>query len=123
MAKEAQPPTEAATGENAGSPQLYGPYHRLESPTQTAEIAELQETSGELWGRPPQGSDIPAVQAYKGHLPSGARGIEFYTPVEPDSEGSGRPGALVYWRPGNPGVVEEDDYVKIPIQVTVNRQR
>lgn len=26
-------------------------YHRLESPTQTAEDAALQQSTGEIWGR------------------------------------------------------------------------
>jgi hypothetical protein len=28
----------------------YGPFHRLESPTQTAEVAQMQQQNGEIWG-------------------------------------------------------------------------
>lgn len=62
-------------------------YHRRESPTQTPADAALQEASMEIWGSPPQNiyqSDIPKVQAYCGPLPTGVRGIEFTTDIEPD---------------------------------------
>ena len=50
-------------------------YHRLESPTQTAETAMLQQQSGEVWGATPRGGFTPTVQAFRGALPGGERGI------------------------------------------------
>ncbi len=87
----------------------YGPFHRRESPTQTSNDAQNQEMSGEVWGRPARGSALPSVKAYRGPLPSGERGIEFYTDVAPDPLSSTpyevrwyatTPG--VDLRPGNP---------------------
>jgi hypothetical protein len=62
-------------------------YHRKESPTQTVNIASLQEASLEVWGKEPQGSSILTVQAYKRRLPNGDRGIEFDTHVPPNPDG------------------------------------
>ena len=62
----------------------YGPFHRLRSPTQTDEDADLQAATSELWGRPRQFSDIPQVQAWVGPLPEGESGVEFTTDVPPD---------------------------------------
>jgi hypothetical protein len=42
----------------------YGPFHRRASPTQTDAVVEDVLDTGELWGRPPFGSDLPAVKAY-----------------------------------------------------------
>jgi len=87
-----------------------GPFHRLESPTQTPEDAAQQVSSGEVWGRAPRGSDIPKVQAYEGPLPEGARGIEFTTDVTPDPYGiPGQP----EWSGPRPGVRVEDEFAKI----------
>lgn len=94
-------------------------YHRLESATQTAEVAAQQEASGELWGRAPRWGIEPAVQAFDGPLPPGRRGIEFTTDVEPDADGF--PG-LPTWRGPRPGVTVEDDFAKIGITVLRNAQ-
>jgi hypothetical protein len=59
------------------------PFHRVENPTtQTKEVAEEQEKSQEIWGRPARGSALPSVKAYPGSLPAG-RGVEFTTDVDP----------------------------------------
>jgi hypothetical protein len=65
--------TEAAglADDAAGS---YGPFHRLESPTQTPATAALQEANGEVWRATARGGLNPAVKAYRGPLPPGARG-------------------------------------------------
>lgn len=63
---------------------IYGPYHRLKSETQTYELALEQESSRELWGRTPRGSNWPQVKAYRGPLPPGEEGIEFDTTARPD---------------------------------------
>ena len=97
-------------------------YHRRQSPTQTPEHARLQQESGELWGKAPRYGRTPAVQAFRGPLPAGVPGIEFATPVRPDSDG----GALVYWSSGRPDVetfeLNGEEYAKIPIVVTKNTQ-
>lgn len=94
-------------------------YHRLESPTQTSELAQLQVAGGEIWGRAPRGSDIPAVQAYIGPLPKGAKGIEFATPIVPDK---GNPPGRVSWRGPRSGVRIENDYAKIKVFIIKNTQ-
>ena len=61
-------------------------YHRVQSTTQTAEIAALQKETLEIWGTPPRKiyrSDTPKVKAYVGSLDD-KKGIEFTTDVEPD---------------------------------------
>ena len=68
-------------------PARFGPFHRVETATQTARDAENQERNGELWGRVPFGSGWPQAQALSGPLPSGVRGIEFFTDAAPDEGG------------------------------------
>ncbi|MCA1705683.1 MAG: hypothetical protein LC808_21460, partial [Actinobacteria bacterium] len=64
---------------------VYGPFHRLANRlTQDAEVLRSVLESGELWGRPPWMSDIPAVKAYFGRLPDNARGFEFCAAAPPD---------------------------------------
>jgi RHS repeat-associated protein len=94
-------------------------YHRVESTTQTTDIARLQEETGEIWGRAPRGSDIPKVQAYRGPLPEGRRGIEFITDVAPD------PGGVPFlptWSGPRAGVRVEDGFAKICAVITRNTQ-
>ena len=59
-------------------------FHRIETSTQSFEDAMTQVDSGELWGHPARGSDIPKVKAWNGRLPEDAFGIEFTTDVAPD---------------------------------------
>jgi hypothetical protein len=94
-------------------------YYRLESPTQTPDIARQQKQSGEIWGRSPQQSTIAAVQAYIGPLPAGARGIEFYTDTPRDPM---CPPRVAYWRGPRKGVRVEDGFAKIAVVVTKNSQ-
>ncbi len=94
-------------------------YHKLESPTQTAKDARLQETNEQLWGRAPQGSEIPAAQAYTGPLPAGRRGIEFSTEVKPDS---GTVPGQANWSRARPGVEIAGDFAKIK-KMLKNTQR
>jgi RHS repeat-associated protein len=99
-------------------------FHRLESPTQTAEIAAAQQASGEIWGRTPRGGDVPTVQAYEGPLPEGTRGVEFTTDAPPSSVNPGSSEAR--WREGSPGVesrtVNGEDFAVIGCTVTRNTQ-
>ena len=63
-----------------------GPFHRLESPTQTVADAKLQQSSNEIWGKPPTNtaqSNSPCVKAYRNNLPNGQRGVDFDTLVGP----------------------------------------
>lgn len=97
------------------------PYHRVESPTQTSADAKAQVASGEIWGRPARGSNIPSVKAYRNQLPANRRGIEFITQVTP-SKGSG---SLfeARWYYGDPGVLQNSaGFAVIPATVTKNTQ-
>ncbi len=110
----------AATAE-ATTPKI---YHRLESRTQKPSDAAMQERTGIVGGYAARGSDIPTVKAYSGPLPSGARGIEFSTSVQP-APGSvpGQP----KWYPGQPGVGvipgEKGPMAVIPVIILRNTQR
>lgn len=104
---------------------LYGPFHRVESPSQTVEDARLQARSGEVWGTPARPSGLfPCVKAYPGELAILRRGIEFTTPVQPDLQSS-TPIEFRWYYPQTPGVElrSEDgtDYACIRADVE-NRQ-
>jgi hypothetical protein len=101
-------------------------YHRLESPTQTPQDAKKQVESGEIWGKENNtagGGESPfkSVDAHRGPLPDGARGVEFTTPA---LESGGHP-TKARWIEGSPGVtpVSNPDYVKIPVIITKNTQK
>ncbi len=107
-------------------------YRRLESGTQSLEAAAMQEASGEIWGRPAQNtfaSDFPKAKAYEGPLPEGARGVEFATDVPPDS---GHKPGIPTWGSlrgmtdvegvVRPGVVVEDGFAKIKVEILKNTQ-
>lgn len=100
--------------------EIYGPYYRFNSPTQTEEVTRLQLESQELWGKAPRGSDTPKAQAYTSAYPGVAekrQGIEFTTVVPPDSNS---PPGQVFWSNGREGVRVEDDYAKIRL-LTITR--
>ena len=111
---------EASKGD-APRPGRFGPFHRLESDTQTAEDAVLQTGSGEIHGGIPFGSGWPQVQAYRGSLPSGARGIEFYTDLPPDQAS---PRSEVRWSGAGRrrDVATVEDVAIIPCVITRNTQ-
>ena len=92
----------------------------MESPTQTIPTAALQQKTGELWGAPAVGSNIPKVKAYDGRLPTVLRGIEFSTEVEPDE---GSPPGKVFWSGPRAGVVVENGHAKIKIVILKNTQK
>jgi len=96
------------------------PYHRVESSTQTVADAARQESTGEIWGRPPRWGFQPKVKAFRGPLPRGTRGVEFETEIAPDR---GCPPGLALWSGPRAGVVVEDDYARIKVRVTKNTQR
>lgn len=70
--------------------------------------------TGELWGGPPGGSDVPAVKAYFGPLPPDGNGFEFFALTPPD-----RPwGGVVYWRERPDGSVRvEAEQAKVNVLV------
>ncbi len=93
-------------------------YHRLESPTQTAETAREQVRSSEIWGRSlnfPYCSCIPKVKAYNGPLPSGAIGIEFTTEDQPDS---GCPPGYSFWSMKRGQDSSSDEFAMISVTIT-----
>lgn len=98
-------------------------YHRIESPTQSALIASLQESSNEVWGREPRGSSILQVQAYKRNLQRESRGIEFDSYVIPDPTGHPH---IASWSGERPGILErkneQHDFVAIKVFNFKNRQ-
>lgn len=67
---------------------IVGTFFRLETKKQSAIVAAIQESSGEVWGRIPYGGFEPTVQAYVGSLKSSFRGIEFTTETLPHPNGS-----------------------------------
>lgn len=100
---------------------LYGPFHRLETPTQTTADALKQVASGEIWGKPARWSDIPSVKAYRGTVPPGDRGIEFTTGVRAE-KGSGSRLEAKWYYPQTEGTMlrqnqDGDDCAAIPATV------
>jgi hypothetical protein len=100
-------------------------YHRLETPSQTAETALRQIDSQQIWGSAARGgmwSNIPKVKAYSRTLPlsddrvTKRRGIEFKTTVTPDP--NTKPGGIVYWSGERTGVrTDADGYAKIEVEI------
>ena len=104
----------------SGEPGSYGPFYRLESPTQTPEDAARQAATGELWGREARGGIRPQVKAFIGALPEGRRGVEFYTDVAPDN--NGHP-VEARWSPAPHGNARADaPFAKIRVQISKNTQ-
>jgi hypothetical protein len=95
-------------------------YHRLHSPTQTNEVAKLQEQSMQILGLPARGSDIPTVKAYVGPLPKGSRGVEFYCDIDPEN---GSPPGKAYWYLSSPGVILHVDGDKEFAMINVSEVR
>jgi hypothetical protein len=100
---------------------VFGPFHRRESPTQTAEDLRRILSTGELWGGPfaCDRGGAPVVKAFSGPLPPDRQGFEFHTFGPPD-----RPhGSYAYWRERRDGVVIiEDGRAKIRVLITLVRQ-
>lgn len=67
---------------------MVGPFHRLESDTQSAQTALLQLASSEIWGKTARGGFTPSVKAYAGDIPAMRRGIVFSTAIDPNPNGS-----------------------------------
>ncbi|WP_431112461.1 RHS repeat-associated core domain-containing protein [Variovorax paradoxus] len=93
-------------------------YHRVTSPSQTADDLARQVASGMVCGggrRQAGGgtSPIPSAKAFPGPLPPGQSGIEFKTSVCPSSDGP-----IVYWHLGSPGVIPMGDLACVPATIT-----
>nr|WP_206279843.1 RHS repeat-associated core domain-containing protein [Streptomyces luteoverticillatus] len=104
--------------------ELYGPFHRRGSRTQTPEVTQQVIESGQLWGREARWGGEPMVQAHRGPIPSGAKpgSFEFYTTVEPKALRN-TPGDYAAWELGKePGVQHiqsnGEDFASIPVFVT-----
>jgi HEAT repeat protein len=98
-------------------------YHRLESSSQTIEVAKLQEESLEIWGgvsKNYSGSKIPIVKAHRGFLPKGSRGIEFTTNIPPDSET--RP-PFAYWNGNREELTIKGDMAILKVLTVNNFQK
>lgn len=94
-----------------------GPYHRLESPTQTIQVALQQMKSREIWGRAHrQNGAFPCVKAYPGELPESKRGIQFIADIPHDPRFSS-PFESRWYHPHTSGVlsrtINEDDFAVI----------
>lgn len=106
-----------ASGDHPGQ---FGPFYRLESPTQTPADAALQAASDEMWGREARGGIRPQVKAFVGPLPAGRRGVEFYTDTAPDP--NGHP-IEARWSPSPHGnAMSTGDFATIAVKVTRNTQ-
>jgi hypothetical protein len=93
---------------------MYGPFHRY----QNAALNHAVLATGKLKGRRRRNiyaGAVPAVKAYPGPLPSGARGIEFMTAVAPHPFQA--PEAS--WPEGHPGVEVIDPGEEVAIPVTI----
>jgi RHS repeat-associated protein len=93
-------------------------YHRVTSPSQTADDLARQVASGMICGggrRQAGGgtSPIPSAKAFPGPLPPGQSGVEFKTSVCPSSDGP-----IVYWHLGSPGVIPVGDLACVPATIT-----
>src|SRR5690348_208998 len=77
-----------------------GPFHRIESTTQTVADAVQQVDSGEIWGRTPRGGMTPTVKAYAGPI-GGNRGVQFTTDINPHPNSAPHEAR---WYLGNEGV-------------------
>jgi hypothetical protein len=106
---------------------LYGPFHRLEGSgrTQDRETAVRQLLSGEIWGRPSRYSgDVPLVQAHRGLLPPGRRGVEFLAFALPDKRWGAPEWRTEAWASGGqPLVWRETDpmlgrVIKLKVAIT-----
>lgn len=83
----------------------HGPFHRKKSPTQTAAVALEQERSWVQMGRSAKWGWTPSVKAYRGPLPPGQEGVEFFTLSPPQ----GTHPQDVFWFIGSQDVWEIHD--------------
>ncbi|MFE9904903.1 RHS repeat domain-containing protein [Streptomyces achromogenes] len=106
---------------------LYGPFHRLASPTQSLEDGRAIVESGELWGRTPRWGGNATAQAHRGPLPEHAKpgSLEFYTTVKPKPQDRTPPGYVSWEADVEEGVnsfsKDGDEWASIPIIVTEAR--
>jgi hypothetical protein len=96
--------------------QFWGPYYRKLSPTQGGNTMSKVLLSGEIWGKPPLGGlgDEPRVKAYRGQLPPGEQGFEFWSFQKPNDPY----GSRVYWSNAGEFLAAADNVVKLKIAIT-----
>lgn len=94
---------------------VYGPFHRKTKAGADPRRLLLQALkAGELWGRGPSESPLPAVMAFFGKLPPGSSGFEFYSFDRPDQPWGGQ----VYWHPAPHGHARgEGEWARIKVVV------
>ena len=111
----------SSDGSSQTATREYGPYYRVETPSQTVADANRQVASKEVWGRARQGSNIASVKAYRGPLPVNRRGVEFVTHVKPHPNAHPTD---VHWYEFTPGVqpAARAGFVKIAVRVLKNTQ-
>ena len=95
-------------------------WYRLYSPSQDEDTVRKQLASGEIWGERPRNffaGDSPKVQAYRGRLPPGEKGIEFVTQEPPDP--ATKPGDG-HWTGNRTSehLAVEDGVAKLRVQIT-----
>jgi hypothetical protein len=91
---------------------VFGPFHRREAPTgQDTETIIKQVLSGELWGHVPLSGGDARVKAYRGALPAGRNGFEFWAFAKPDNDGP-----RVFWRSEQPFVAVDSDQDVVKLQ-------
>ncbi|WP_406292827.1 hypothetical protein OG948_00485 [Embleya sp. NBC_00888] len=110
---------------DGGWKELYGPFKRIESKTQTDADAALMQDSGQLWGQGKPGGFFGSearAEVWPGALKPGERGVEMYTPIKPRGTGPWGP----TWPIGSPGTIKAVenglDTVKVPVIITKNTQ-
>jgi Pentapeptide repeats (8 copies) len=113
------PKTKLPRGERVELP-TYGPFHRIESPTQTQAEAIRQKEAGLVTGTASRGSSGPSVKAYRGPLNENVRGVEFYTSVQP-TVNAGSP-FEARWYCGSNGVellnINGQSFAAIPVVIS-----
>jgi hypothetical protein len=95
---------------------VFGPFHRLESPTQDTATLVKQVLNGELWGGVPTWGGPPYVKAIAGALHERSSGFEFWAFQPPDSSGP-KP----KWRFPGPFLVVDSQLGIVKLQIAFVR--
>jgi hypothetical protein len=98
---------------------MHGPFVHYSDKKGITGICKTKQ----LWGteaRTGFGIGGTAARAWIGTLNAnspnkGKGGVEFHTKAEPDYPQGGP--SIVLWRPGSPGVIWDDPFVKVPIVI------
>jgi hypothetical protein len=93
--------------------QVYGPFHRAASETQDPAAMVEQLLTGELWGKKGRYGLEPAAKAYRGPLPHGIEGFEFWAFAPPDNA-AGHP---VFWSQPGEYLVSADNLGVVKLKI------